>query len=787
MMPRAVTPLWATYLVVGAAVLGLRSVSAAPVADGLYVSVGVSATAAVIVGLRRHRPRHRLPWQVLITALLCFNVQDLLSAIGPAVRGAALTAGMVGVVGYLLLVGAVILLMNNLQTDDPEVRQGALLDVGIVVLGGGLLVWQFVVAPAVHGGQGAVADALSASVVPVLELAVLAVILRLAIGAMSQGAAALGLLLGAVCVSLLSGFLHAAAQVNNSHWAGSAAGAIALSGYLLAGAGALHPAMPLLAERSAHRPRIGTGRLPLLVAAGMVGPALLVSAPVLGLKIDPAIVGVAAAGVLLLIVARSTQLLQLVGRQAGQLRTALVEQTRLQEHLRYQAEHDLVTGLPNRAAFASLVESALTGSKGGCAVGFLDLDNFKTVNDQSGHAVGDALLTAVGQRLRGRLRDDDIVARLGGDEYGVFFRDVPDGQTAADLGQRVLDTLTDPFSVAFTTVHVGASLGVAVIPAEDNVEADPQSPRSMDALSNADIAMYAAKRSGKNRCVLYRTAMREQVLGRQQLAADLTVALQAGQLDVHYQPITTMDGARVHGVEALVRWQHQRLGAVEPVELLAAAEEANLVPLVDEFVLRTATRQLAQWQRLLPVAAGLVMGVNAAVETLRRPDYTDVVLSALRSAGLEPSQLVIEVTEQALLEPQSMADRNVSILAELGVGISLDDFGTGYSSLSYLQRLPVRSLKLDGSFARGLPESRRQQQLVRGVVRLSHALGLLVVAEGVENEQQRQILSRLDCDLAQGYLFARPLVSEQLLAYLGERQLAEPLPVTVLPAPRLPG
>nr|WP_240897368.1 EAL domain-containing protein [Kineococcus vitellinus] len=448
-----------------------------------------------------------------------------------------------------------------------------------------------------------------------------------------------------------------------------------------------------------------------------------------------------------------------------------------------QGLRDPLTGLANRALLLEVLGRAL-GRREGVGVLFIDLDDFKEVNDTRGHAAGDQLLLAVADRLRSCVRSGDTVARLGGDEFAI----VVDGGAAAGrrVGERFLHSLGQPVDVDGQPVHVHASLGVAdtATLCGDRSELDG----SAELLRNADLAMYWAKSSGKNRLVTYAEGMSQAAQDKASLRDDLAHALEQGQFEVHYQATIDFRKGTTKGYEALLRWHHPERGTVPPLEFVPLAEATGDIHAIGSWVLRTATAQAARWsaERGEPVA----VAVNLSAVQLASDDIVDVVRAALRDSGLRPSQLTLEVTESLLVEDLEAVSARLAQLRTAGVLVAIDDFGTGYSSLAYLRRLPVDTVKIDRSFISDLALGGSATTLVASIVELARSLGLDVVAEGVETDQQAQVLRELNCTYAQGYLYARPAPAEEaaqaLDAHLLTAPTAAPTPPTV-PAVRAGG
>ena len=427
---------------------------------------------------------------------------------------------------------------------------------------------------------------------------------------------------------------------------------------------------------------------------------------------------------------------------------------RTEEALAHQALHDALTGLPNRALVTdrlshALVRSARHGGSG-VAVLFLDLDRFKLVNDSLGHAAGDQVLTAVAARLGAAVRDSDTVGRFGGDEFIVVCEDAADGAEVLVLAQRLAESLNAPFAIDGGEVFLSVSIGVAL-------SASSESPEEL--LRDADAAMYRAKERGRARVEVFDETMRIESAVRLETQSALHRALERAEFLVLYQPVVDLRTGTMAGAEALVRWSHPEHGLLDPTRFIPVAEESGLIVPIGRWVLEEAVRQHARWGKDRP---DFVLGVNLSARQLRQPDLVDVVRDTVTRHGLDPRRLSLELTESVLMEDVEPHRLALAALRAFGVEVAIDDFGTGYSSLTYLRRYPVDVVKIDQSFVAGLGRDQSASAIVESVVDLAHALGMRVVAEGVETDEQLERLRRLGCDLAQGFLFAPPLPAEAL-------------------------
>jgi diguanylate cyclase (GGDEF)-like protein/PAS domain S-box-containing protein len=412
-----------------------------------------------------------------------------------------------------------------------------------------------------------------------------------------------------------------------------------------------------------------------------------------------------------------------------------------EEALQHQAFHDALTGRQDKSV----------------AVLFLDLDNFKVVNDSLGHAQGDALLAIVAQRLRDCLRAADTGARLGGDEFTVLLEDVTCEAEAIAVAERIARAVRAPVVLQGREVVVSASIGIAI---------GPPRGAGTDLMREADLAMYRAKVNGKARCALFDPHLEVRAMERLELETDLRHALVRGEFRVHYQPIVSLEQETVAGVEALVRWEHPERGLVQPLAFIPVAEETGLIIPIGKWVLEQACQQSRLWQLEFPRERPLCISVNLSARQLQHPDLVADVARAVRDAGMDPATLELEITESVVMQDAEATDATLRALKAIGIRLAIDDFGTGYSSLSYLKRFPVDTLKIDRSFIDGLGSDSQDTAIVHSVAALARALDLSVTAEGVETTAQHLLLQQLGCDLAQGYLYARPVPAAELTALL---------------------
>jgi diguanylate cyclase (GGDEF)-like protein/PAS domain S-box-containing protein len=439
----------------------------------------------------------------------------------------------------------------------------------------------------------------------------------------------------------------------------------------------------------------------------------------------------------------------------------VTERKSLEDELKHQAFHDALSGLANRALFTDRLDHALaraSRSLSSLAVLFIDLDDFKLVNDTLGHAAGDQLLVAVANRLQGSLRSGDTAARFGGDEFAILLEETPDREDARQAAERILLDLKAPFQVQDRVVTVYASIGIAYSKLGEEGPAE--------ILQAADVAMYAAKARGKNCYETYKPALQAAVSERLERTADLQRAVEQGEFVLHYQPIVSLDGSGSVGVEALVRWQHPTEGMKQPNEFIPLAEETGLVIPMGRWVLSEACRQAAQWQRDHDMEGKIRVSVNISARHFQHDGLLGDVSRALQEANLPASCLVLEITESLLVHDAEAVIARMYEMKKLGVAFAVDDFGTGYSSLSYLQRFPIDILKVDKSFVDDVGDSERALALAKAIVQLGKSLNLDTVAEGIERAGQADGLRGLGCRYGQGFLFAKPVAAAEIDALL---------------------
>jgi diguanylate cyclase (GGDEF)-like protein len=620
-------------------------------------------------------------------------------------------------------------------------RAGDALDAAIVVVGGASLMWHFVIGPVVNqSGMSSLAH-VAAVAYPVSDLMVFAVLVRL-VFALRHRTASMRFLLAGIASLLAADTLLAIQLSSGSYHFGGPVDGMWMAYYALIAVAALHPSARQLSRRSAAVENgISSARLAVMCGVVLVGPLVFVTS-----RRGAAFVAAASVVAFVLVMTRMMGLNR-------RLMSAGVE-------LQRRASTDLLTGLTNRAEFRSRLQLALARTEvraGDVALLFIDLDDFKDVNDTLGHAAGDDLLAVVADRLRQVVRSGDLVARLGGDEFAVLLQGPDAIAHAMTVGERAVDALGEPVDVNGTSVRVGASVGLAT--SCDGSDLDRL-------MREADVAMYTAKSLGKNRFERYDGALHDAVSERLSLTADVEYAAARGELVVDYQPVVELATGVVLGVEALVRWQHPTRGLLPPSAFIGIAEETGAIAAIGSWVLETGAHDLRAWQRRYDLPE-LVLNVNASVRELEAPGFAQHVAAVLGRAGLDPRSLVVEVTESVFADPAAGAAKALAALRSMGARVALDDFGTGYCNIAYLRTLPVDIIKIDRSFISGDSGDDRDYVLVEAILDFGSRLGLDTVAEGIEQVDQLLRLQTIGCRSGQGFLLSRPVPGsaiEQLLA-----------------------
>jgi diguanylate cyclase (GGDEF)-like protein len=756
--------LWRVFLVIGLALTaGYFLLPSVVLRDLGYQLPGTVAVLAVVAGVVIHRPRDRRPWLVLAIGLALTSAGDWTWVVLDHVAG---PEPIPSIADILYLGGEGFIAMAVLLLVRGRVRGGdgaSLLDALIVSVGIGMLSWVFLVAPIVAQPGRSIGENSVAVAYPLLDVVLVGGLVRVLL-APGRRVVAVQLFLGGLVAFVVADYAYAVLVLNNVYRTGQIIDAGWMLGPALWGASALHPSMRRIAEPvEVGEVRLSGWRLLLLAGAWLMAPAVLVIEWVNGQVIDIPIIASGSVVLFLLVILR-------MGGVVRELRTTLHQRRDLERELERRALHDPLTGLANRVLFFDRLEHALAKRGEQVAVLFLDLDDFKTVNDAFGHAAGDRVLGAVAAAIRGAIRPGDTAARLGGDEFAVLLDQESDVYQAGLVAGRLLVAVRTPISVGGHQHSIGASIGISHGASGGTGET---------LMREADIAMYVAKGQGKDRFTVFDLTTHEPMVRGLELRADLELAIADHQFEVLYEPILDLATGVIVGVEALARWRHPARGLLEPIEFIPLAESTGAIVPLGRWVLNEACRVAARWstqerghgpgQEPAPgTSAGWstrFMSVNLSPVQLLDPGFADDVASILRSSGLPPAQLVLEMTETTRLD-QDAAATTLRQLRTLGTRLAIDDFGTGYASLSQLTRIPFDIVKIDQSFVAALAPGSRAESLIGGIIDLARRLNVAVVAEGIEDADQLRRLRELGCSMGQGFHFAHPMSATALAALL---------------------
>ncbi|WP_432979418.1 putative bifunctional diguanylate cyclase/phosphodiesterase [Dactylosporangium sp. CA-233914] len=697
-----------------------------------YEIVGFASVIMVLLGVRRHRPARPDVWYLLAAGLAAWALGDVTYGIYYHQNGTVPYPSVADVFYLGAYVPLGIGLGRLLRAHGRD--KAGLVDAGIAASGGALLFWVFVMRPLAEAENVSVLHRTFSLCSPIADVVLLVLLARLLTGRAAR-TPSYSLLVASMVLMFATDVSFSVLSTSSSVPNGLVQVGWLLS-YVALGGAALHPSMRTLTEPAGvAAATLSRGRLAVLAISSLIAPLLLLGEGLAGSHtIDWFAIGVVAVVLFLLVVVRMAGLVGQVQSQADQLSDL--------------AMRDDLTGLPNRRLLEELIRDDL--DRGGHPqVAFVDLDDFKRINDGLGHAVGDQLLAAVGKRLTGALRPGDVVARLGGDEFAVLMPDT--GRPAADaLVGELAATLEEPVFAGEHHLLVRAGIGVA----DADGTRDP-----FELLRRADVAMYAAK-EGKSSQERFRPEFDQRAAEHARLGAQLREALDEGQFQLVYQPIVALPRGDVAGVEALIRWHHPELGFMSPAEFIPVAERNGQIVELGAWILLEACSQAATWMATLGPAAPGKVSVNVSARQLAEPDFAEVVAAVLAATGLPAERLAIEVTETAVFGG-GRAIEALDAIHRLGVRIALDDFGTGHSSLGLLQTCPVDILKVDKSFVDNVTMAGRHAVIATALINVSDGLNLDAIAEGVETAEQARELYRLGYRYAQGYHFGRPVANPQ--------------------------
>ena len=750
--------------------------------DALCGAAGVASVACILLGIRLYQPEDRASWYLLAAGVAAFVTGDSLeNSTGHQIRAAGPhpTASTVAyLAGYLIVIMAVIRLSRRLNHSGLREDYA---DAAIISLGALAVAWTFLMNTYVYNASLSSFGTLVVLGYPAMDLVLIffvfySLLFRVASRPFHR------LVAGSVIVLVVTDLTHDILILHGERPIANAVDAGVLIAYALIAAAALHPSVgeaapetPKATPSIYRRETNGRQRIPMVAFAGFIPPSILLVASSLSLPVNVPVMSALCVTVFSLIYLRMMWLIERITRQtteieehAHALEASHRQRDALEADLRHLAFHDELTGLANRALLHDRVEHALASaprSGRSVALCFGDLDGFKEVNDTLGHNVGDSVLLRASRLLSSIVRPGDTVARLGGDEFAVLMVDVEDPQAAVDFSHRIVSVLRNAPDFEGHQVGLSISVGVAYAGADKTTE---------QLLSEADAAMYEAKEKGKNRVEVFQTSMRARMLERLDLTNGFRWALGRSEFFLQYQPIVSLADNRLQGFEALVRWSHPSLGEVAPLRFIPIAEETGFIVPLGRWVLAEACEQLAAWDT--SAFESLSLSVNLSRRQLISPNLSDEVRAALALSGIQPSQLILEITESVLMEDPERATRALSELREMGIRIAVDDFGTGYSSLSHLQHFPVDILKIDKSFIDPLVElDSGSTALITAIIGLARSLGLDVIAEGIEHDSQLRRLVDLGCNQGQGFLMARPLDKDAAGSLISEGSASVPV------------
>jgi len=737
------TQAWSVFLAGGLIAAALYAFVPNPAVTGLsFTAVGAGAGFAIVGGLRRYRPQPAWPWRLLVAACWLFLTGALLrAALGDDNAGlGSVLPDCFTIPGYLcMFVAFGGFLRSRVGDKRHAVIDGLLIGVGVTIV----FAMFFAVPAASISGREAAVSAL-AGIYPLLDGILVLLVANLAF-ATRRGPAFTMLL---VCMALLlTGDVAYAIIGTEGELTGSPLLDLPfLLGFTLIGAAGLHSSMADIGRQASLPIQAWSARRLLLIAPALAVPfvlGVLITRPT---TLDRVLLAVGGAAIVVLLLARAV--------------SAVRGYASAQHRYEHQATHDSLTGLANRSLWFTEVRQMLAHPVPDRQVWvyFLDLDGFKYVNDSRGHMAGDQVIAEVAGRLRECAPPAALIARVGGDEFVVAYRATREDALA--LAEVILRTMRQTLRMPGAHVVVSGSIGISCS-AQSNDEAGPDDEvTAEDLLRDADTAMYQAKANGRDGWVIFDPIMRDRVRERIDIDLALREAMALGQLHLAFQPVVHMPSGRVVGTEALLRWTHPERGAIGPATFIPVAEESGLIIDIGRWVLHESLWQLAQWRAEGVVGEDFWMSVNVSPRQLRDARLPGELADALREYGVPGSAVAVELTESVMIEPTGAVDQILRELRELGVSLVVDDFGTGFSALGYLRNYPVTGVKIDRSFVSGLGRNPEDEAIVRAVAAMSEALQLSVVAEGVQDETQRDLLARMGVTYGQGWLWGHAVAAE---------------------------
>ena len=757
---------WGIAGAIGAAATATYFFLMSPLRDHLYTAIGLAAAAAIVVGIRINRPAFRLPWYLFAAGQLSFVAGDFLFTLYEAylrIEPFPSVADVFYLAGYPLW-GTGLWLLIRRRTPGRDIASA--LDAAIVTTAIGMIAWAYLVTPSAEGGSFDIGTAVSVAY-PLGCILLLGFFARLLTGPGKRNTA-FHLIGAGLFLTLAADAWYSVAVMEGTYSSGHIMDAGWLLAYVAWGAAALHPSMIEVARRAPQRDEtLTTTRLVVLTGAALMAPGFLVFDAATGRTIHASLIATGSVILFMLVVLRLAGVTREIQTKAAELdaqgkglRAALEARELLEQQLRHQAFHDPLTNLPNRWLFADRLDHAIARQRRtgqGIAVIFVDLDDFKNINDTLGHAAGDQLLITVATRLLSCLREPDTAARFGGDEFAILLDGIERLGDIDGIGARVAEIFDTPFRVGDSEFSLHSSIGAAVC--EDPITAD-------EVMRRADIAMYIAKAQPAKRYIIFDEASHGGVVKRRELQGRLNEALARGELKPYFQPIVDLMSGKLLGVEALVRWEHPARGLVPPDEFIPLAEETGLIIDIDRLVIEQSCDQVARWQRELPDCGDLVASVNVAVADIQQARFVEQIKEILDQAQLAPEHLTLEITERSLLRDVEGTIDRIQQLRGMGAQIAIDDFGTGYSSLSYLQRFPIDILKIDRSFVESVTGDVEDSALAKAVIKLGQILRAIAHAEGIETKAQAERLIQLGCFIGQGFYFSKALPADEFAAHV---------------------
>ena len=734
-------------LVAGAAFIAVYLLALDTAAQDLAYQVpGMVAPIAVVAGVRLYRPADPRPWIILAIGLGLSVAGDWTWVVLER-QGLEVFPSVADILylGGIALTG--IAVIGLVRGRIPGGDRAGLIDATVVAVGAGLLIWTLVMDPLVADPTASIGAIAVALAYPVLDILLLGVLVRLFL-APGRRVPALHLILLALGALLMADFPYAVLALEDAYVTGHIIDAGWLASASLWGAAALHPSMRNVAQPAEMgEAQLSPMRLALLAGASLMAPAVLVLQAATGRAIDVPLVATGCVVLFLLVIAR-------LGGLVNELRANLHARHTLEDQLHHRALHDQLTGLPNRALFYNRLEHALSRRSDKVAVLFLDLDDFKTVNDTFGHQAGDDVLCTVADDIRRSVRSADTVARLGGDEFAVLLDRDATTEMATALAGRLLATIGAPRAATVLRERaMGVSIGISV--------GTSGSTTAETLMREADVAMYVAKSKGKAGHSVFDARTHDVVVRTMGLQADLELGIRERQFELHYQPIVDLATGELAGVEALVRWRHPTRGLIMPRDFIHLAEITGAIVELDRWVLEEAGRQSAAWGADGPTGGSRFLSVNISPLALVQPGFVTLVRDVLDDSGLRPDELLLEVTETVQPDPRGVAT-TLAALKALGVRLAIDDFGTGFASVRRLLDSPFDVIKVDEQLLHAMSSDPRAAAIVSGVIDLGRRLGSVTIAEGLESAAQVTELRQLGCDLGQGFHFAPALSARDL-------------------------